>query len=181
MSATWSQTMQRSTRQRTAIRDAIDAAGRPLTASEIFEAALENVPGLAMTTVHRNLRALLASSKIAIVALPGERLRFERACRGSRHHFKCNTCKTVFVVDEDAQNTAALAPDGFTVERQSLVVYGTCPRCVMMQRHEVHAGCPAGGGLAKPADVSGGRGDSADEWLNADCIQQVSARAHRRV
>ena len=51
--------MERSTRQRTAIRAAIDAAGRPLSPQEVLEAAQAEVPALGLATIYRNLKQLI--------------------------------------------------------------------------------------------------------------------------
>ena len=51
--------MERNTRQRSAIRDAIAQAQRPLLPQEVLEAARTEVPGLGIATVYRNLKALV--------------------------------------------------------------------------------------------------------------------------
>ena len=51
--------MERNTRQRTAIRDAIALANRPLLAQEVLDAAQNQVPGLGIATVYRNIKSLV--------------------------------------------------------------------------------------------------------------------------
>jgi Fur family ferric uptake transcriptional regulator len=51
--------MERNTRQRSAIRDAIAQAQRPLLPHEVLEAARTEVPGMGIATVYRNLKALV--------------------------------------------------------------------------------------------------------------------------
>ena len=51
--------MERSTRQRTAIRDALEAAQRPLLPQEVLDAAQAQVPSLGIATVYRNLKQLV--------------------------------------------------------------------------------------------------------------------------
>lgn len=121
--------MERSTRQRTAIRTVIDAAGRPLSPQEVLENAQAEVPALGMATVYRNLKALVDEGEIAAVTLPGDSPRYESAEHGHHHHFQCTHCKRVFDVHACPGDFAQLAPKGFTVERHELTLYGRCAEC----------------------------------------------------
>jgi hypothetical protein len=94
-----SATMERSTRQRIAIRQAIEAAGRPLSPQEVRLAAQAQVPGLSLATVYRNLKLLQEAAEIAAVSLPGDSPRYEAGRHGHHHHFpvhgvreRCLTC-----------------------------------------------------------------------------------------
>lgn len=51
--------MERSTRQGTAIRAVVDAAGRPLSLQEVGEAVQHEVPALSMARAYRRIKALL--------------------------------------------------------------------------------------------------------------------------
>ena len=57
--------MERNTRQRSAIRDAIALADRPLLPQEVLEAAQHEVPGLGIATVYRNLKVLVEEGDLA--------------------------------------------------------------------------------------------------------------------
>lgn len=121
--------MERSTRQRSAIRAVIDAAGRPLSPQEVLEGAQGEVPGLSLATVYRNVKQLLDAGEIAPVSLPGESPRYESARHAHHHHFQCTHCLRVFDVHQCPGDMAALAPAGFTVERHELTLYGRCADC----------------------------------------------------
>jgi Fur family transcriptional regulator, ferric uptake regulator len=121
--------MERSTRQRTAIRAVIDAAGRPLSPQEVLEAAQMDVPALSLATVYRNIKALLDAGEISAVSLPGDSPRYESARHEHHHHFQCTKCLRVFDVHECPGDLARLAPAGFTVERHELTLYGRCSDC----------------------------------------------------
>jgi Fur family transcriptional regulator, ferric uptake regulator len=121
--------MERSTRQRTAIRATIEAARRPLSPQEVLDAAKSEVPGLSQATVYRNLKSLLDDGEISIVTLPGDSARYESARHAHHHHFQCNECKRVFDVHDCPGDLAQLAPKGFTVERHELTLYGRCNEC----------------------------------------------------
>lgn len=121
--------MERNTRQRSAIREAIAHAGRPLLPQEVLEAAQAEAPGLSIATVYRNLRALLDEGELRAVMLPGESPRYEMAGMAHHHHFQCLTCQRVFEVEACPGDLASLAPRGFTVEDHELTLYGRCSEC----------------------------------------------------
>jgi Fur family ferric uptake transcriptional regulator len=121
--------MERNTRQRTAIREVIAQAGRPLLPQEVLEAAQAITPGLSVATVYRNLRTLVDEGELRPVVLPGENARYELAGGGHHHHFQCLTCQRVFEVDACPGNLASLAPAGFTVQDHDLTLYGQCSDC----------------------------------------------------
>lgn len=120
---------ERSTRQRAAMRSAIEAAERPLSPQEICELAQAEVPALGMATVYRNLKLMVEAGEIEAVVLPGDGARYEPTHRGHHHHFQCNECKRVFDVHECPGNLDRLAPKGFTVEHHELTLYGRCDEC----------------------------------------------------
>lgn len=121
--------MERNTRQRTAIRQAIADAARPLLPQEILQAAEVAAPGLSLATVYRNLRTLVEEGELLAVTLPGEVPRYEIAGAGHHHHFQCESCQRVFEVHACPGNLAGLAPKGFVVERHELTLYGRCSDC----------------------------------------------------
>lgn len=121
--------MERATRQRDAIRQALEAAGRPLLPGEILAAAQAEVPALGMATVYRNLKQLAEAGEIQSVDLPGEAPRFEMAGHHHHHHFSCSVCQRVFDVHACPGDMQRLAPAGFTVERHELTLYGRCGDC----------------------------------------------------
>jgi len=126
--------MERSTRQRSAIRTVIDAAGRPLSPLEVLETAQAEVPALSIATVYRNLKMLVDEGEIATVTLPGDSPRYESAEHAHHHHFQCTQCKRVFDVHACPGNLAQLAPKGFTVEHHELTLYGRCDECTTSRR-----------------------------------------------
>lgn len=121
--------MERNTRQRSAIREAIAQADRPLLPQEVLDAAQRTVPGLGIATVYRNLKALVEEGALVQVNLPGENPRFEVVGHHHHHHFQCRQCQRVFDVHACPGNLSRLAPPGFTVEAHDLTLYGRCRDC----------------------------------------------------
>ena len=121
--------MERNTRQRSAIRDAIAQAERPLLPQEVLNAAQQAVPGLGIATVYRNLKVLVEEGELQAVNLPGENPRFELMGHHHHHHFQCRKCERVFDVHACPGDLSGLAPQGFTVEDHDLTLYGHCKDC----------------------------------------------------
>jgi Fur family ferric uptake transcriptional regulator len=121
--------MERSTRQRSAIRSAIEQAQRPLSPQEVLAAAQAEVPALGLATVYRNLKLLVDAQEVCTVTLPGDSPRYEAGRQAHHHHFQCTACDRVFDVHQCPGNLAQLAPPGFRVERHELTLYGHCATC----------------------------------------------------
>lgn len=121
--------MERSTRQRAAIRAAIDQARRPLLPQEVLAASQAEVAGLSLATVYRNLKLLTDGGEVQVVSLPGESPRYESAGHGHHHHFQCGNCQRVFDVHDCPGDLSQLAPPGFTVLRHEITLYGWCSDC----------------------------------------------------
>lgn len=120
---------QRNTRQRSAIRDAFERAGRPLSPQQVLEAAQAGVEGLGIATVYRNIKGLLEEGWLAAVDLPGNATVYERSGKAHHHHFHCERCGRVFDLKGCLPNINRLAGRRFSVARHELVLYGTCAGC----------------------------------------------------
>ena len=121
--------MKRRTDQKAAIREAIEAAERPLTAQEICELAQASVPGLGLATVYRNVKALVEREWLVPVELPGEPIRYELADLGHHHHFQCDGCGKVFDVHGCPGGVRAMLPAGFELRHHEILMYGQCDAC----------------------------------------------------
>jgi Fur family ferric uptake transcriptional regulator len=119
----------RNTRQKTAIRDAFEVAGRPLSTGEVLDLAQSKVEGLGIATVYRNVKSLVDEGWLATVELPGEPPRYEISGKDHHHHFQCETCGRVFELHGCLPGLDKLAATGFSVKRHELVLYGNCPEC----------------------------------------------------
>lgn len=126
--------MERNTRQRQAIAEAIRSAGRPLLPLEILDMARGTVPSLSLATVYRNLKQLVEDGDLQTVALPGDVTRYEPAGSGHHHHFQCRQCERVYDVPGCADHLGALLPRGFTVEDHEITLYGRCADCQRLPR-----------------------------------------------
>jgi Fur family ferric uptake transcriptional regulator len=128
--------MERNTRQRQAVLEAIDHAGRALTPNEILALAQASVASLNLSTIYRHLNALQDDARIVKVMLPGQAARFEAACTGGHHeaahhhhHFHCSACDRVFALHACPGSMQDLAPAGFVVQAHEITLRGLCAEC----------------------------------------------------
>ena len=130
--------MERHTRQRQAVLDAIDHAGRALTPAEILELAQASVASLNLSTIYRHINALQDEARIVKVLLPGQTARFEAACGDDHahggahhhhHHFHCNGCDRVYALHACPGSMQDLAPAGFVVSAHEITLRGLCKDC----------------------------------------------------
>jgi Fur family ferric uptake transcriptional regulator len=128
--------MERQTRQKQAVLQALACSGRSLAPTEILDLARAEVPTLNLSTVYRQLRALHDESQVVRVDLPGQAARFEAPCaephdhaHHHHHHFHCTVCDRVFPIHGCPGGIDRLAPVGFRVEQHELTLRGRCADC----------------------------------------------------
>ena len=121
----------RNTRQLTAIREAIESAGRPLSIEEIQEIAGRTVESLGQRTVYRGVRRLEEDGFIARVSAHGGGERYELAAVAAHHHhhFHCTSCDRFYDVEGCPGGLQNLLPDGFVLKHHELTLSGLCPDC----------------------------------------------------
>lgn len=125
---------ERRTKQRDAIRSAIERAGVPISPKEILESAQSHVAGLGLATVYRTLKILADEGLVACVEIPGEAPRYELAGKGHHHHFCCKSCGKVSEVHGCPGDFADLTPRGFRLDGHELVLFGRCGTCVRAKK-----------------------------------------------
>ena len=128
--------MERNTRQRQAVLDALSQAGRALSPGEILELAQRSVASLNLSTIFRHLNALQDEARILKVLLPGQTARFEAACGDGahdaghhHHHFHCSGCDRVYPLHACPGSMQELAPAGFAVDSHEITLRGLCADC----------------------------------------------------
>lgn len=121
--------MQRRTRQRDAIWNAVERAQRPLGTEEILGEAQKEVENLGIATVYRTVKALVEEGRLVHVNLPGMPPRYEKSGLHHHHHFYCRKCDRLFELEGCAVKRSADVPEGFEVEEHELTLYGRCAEC----------------------------------------------------
>ena len=120
--------MKRRTEQREAMKQVFEEADRPLTAQEVCDRAQQEVPGLGIATVYRNLKSFVEEGLLRSVDLPDEPSRYESIDLDHHHHFQCGECDRVFDIP-GCPDIEAFVPEDYEVERHEVLLYGLCPSC----------------------------------------------------
>jgi Fur family ferric uptake transcriptional regulator len=126
--------MERQTRQRQAIRDAITRSQGPVSPREVLSAAGAQVAGLGMATIYRTLKSMLDAGELVQVDVPGGAPRYELAGKRHHHHFHCRVCQRMYEVDGCPGDLTPLAPPGFVLESHNIVLNGVCAACERSKR-----------------------------------------------
>jgi Fur family ferric uptake transcriptional regulator len=121
--------MLRDTKQRRAIRQVFEVAGRPLRPEEVLEAAQGQVEGLGIATVYRAIKTFCEEGWLDTVELPGCPARYELSGKAHHHHFHCRQCGKVFELEGCLEEIRKLAPRGFRLTGHEIVLYGFCIGC----------------------------------------------------
>ncbi len=126
---------QRYTSNRRAVVEVLEGTDRPLTIPEI----LEHRPGLAQSSVYRNLAVLEDTGVVHRVHSSDDFARYELAedLAGHHHHLICSSCGAVadFTVSAEVEATLAAAIEsvsgatGFRAEHHRLDLVGRCRDC----------------------------------------------------
>lgn len=119
----------RITPQRRAILAAFaDGESGHLTADEVFERARTELPELSRATVYNTLGEFVRVGLLRTVEGAGTQ-RYDPNLDADHHHFRCLSCGDLFDVHPRGTNALTVL-DGFEVTSVSILLEGTCPRCV---------------------------------------------------
>jgi Fur family ferric uptake transcriptional regulator len=121
----------RDTKQKRIIWSIVERAGRPLSPAEVHAQAANALPRLSLSTVYRTLKSLQDEQRIVAVSLPGAPDRYEtkRLADHHHHHFHCDGCGKVFDIPGCGLRVDTGLPQGFSMTRHEVVLYGSCRDC----------------------------------------------------
>jgi Fur family transcriptional regulator, ferric uptake regulator len=131
----------RLTPQRTAIWEALRAAGRHMTAEEVTDEVRERIPEVNTSTVYRTLELLVSLDLVTETKLGTSRSYFEVSPDPSHHHFVCECCGFVGHFGDALfaplyETLAAL--DGFRPTHARATVFGLCKSCQTRAQEPPH-------------------------------------------
>jgi Fur family ferric uptake transcriptional regulator len=119
----------RKTKQRSAIREAIEASSRPLTIAEILKLASRSVEGIGIATVYRAVADMVNEEEVTAVEVPSEPVRYEMAGKSHHHHFQCRSCQKLFDIEGCIDNIKKLVPPKFKLSDHAVTLFGLCAGC----------------------------------------------------
>lgn len=123
---------ERVTTQRLLVANALAAAGRQLTADQLFRSLRRQVPSIGRATVFRTLETLVEAGVARRLEQDGHRYAYVACLPEHHHHLACTRCGRVEEIDEAYVRPIArrLARDmGFEVDDARLDFYGRCAAC----------------------------------------------------
>jgi len=123
----------RHTMQRDIILNCFLAAGRHITANDLYDDIRKISPDIGIATVHRTLKLLGEIGIAEEIKIGNEKTRYEQNVDRTHHdHLICTKCGEFIEVHdkriERLQDKLAEA-NGFTPIRHKLEIYGLCKQC----------------------------------------------------
>ena len=123
-------------RQRERILEIVRTTNIHPTASWIYERLKEEIPGLSMGTVYRNLNILIDQGFVRKIDFGSTFDRFEANIE-PHYHFICEKCGEIFDLDlsiDASLNEMVNKKTRFSAKRHRIEFYGLCDRCAQKQR-----------------------------------------------
>ena len=120
------------TKNKALLLEIIRAAPRHMTAEQIFLAAKEQKPGIAMATVYNNLGALAAEGLIRRLHIVGQADRYDRNI-DQHEHLVCDGCGKI--LDEKLDDLLAELSErvGTSLSSYELNMHYLCADCKQQQ------------------------------------------------
>jgi Fur family transcriptional regulator, ferric uptake regulator len=123
---------ERVTRQRLLVANSLAAAGRQLTAEQLYRSLRRRERGIGRATVFRTLETLVDAGVARRLELAGHVYAYVACLPAHHHHIACTRCGRVEEIDEAYVTPLAerLAQEmGFEIDDARLDFYGRCATC----------------------------------------------------
>lgn len=122
----------RSTRQRVAVGAILDETSEFRTAQDLHDILRHRGTGIGLTTVYRNLQALVDAGEVDAIRTADGEAAYRRCSPTHHHHLICRRCgATVEVADDAVESwaTKVAAEHGFSDVTHTVEVHGVCASC----------------------------------------------------
>jgi Fur family ferric uptake transcriptional regulator len=122
----------RNTRQRRAVGAILDDLDAFASAQEIHDILAQRGEKVGLSTVYRNLQALVDATEVDSLRGDDGEVRYRRCSAGHHHHLVCRSCgRTVEVEGPTVERWAdrVAGEHGFTDIAHTLEIFGTCEEC----------------------------------------------------
>ena len=122
----------RNTRQRRAVAAVLDELDGFASAQQIHELLDKRGEHVGLSTVYRNLQALVEAGNVDALRGDDGETRYRQCSSGHHHHLVCRACgRTVEVEGPTVEQWADRVADEhrFTDVSHTLEIFGTCSNC----------------------------------------------------
>lgn len=127
-------TPMRTTRQRIAVAALLDELSEFRTAQDLHDLLRHRGTGIGLTTVYRNLQALVDAGEVDAIRTPEGEAAYRRCSSQHHHHLVCRGCGRAVEVSDDAVEqwaTRVAKEHGFVEVTHTVEVHGTCKDCAL--------------------------------------------------
>lgn len=124
--------VRRTTRQRTAVEDALNTQEEFRSAQEIHGELLAQGTSIGLTTVYRTLQSLAAADEVDVLIREDGEAAYRKCGGAHHHHLVCRACGRTVEVDGptvERWTAAVSAAHGFREVSHTLEIFGRCPDC----------------------------------------------------
>ncbi len=122
----------RQTRQRTAVKAALDGRDDFMSAQQLHDLLRHQGASVGLTTVYRSLQGLAEAGEVDLLVTDDGETVYRRCSPEHHHHLVCRSCgRTVEITGPAVESWAdAVAREhGFTEISHTLEVFGLCADC----------------------------------------------------
>ncbi|MCA1840984.1 MAG: Fur family transcriptional regulator [Actinomycetota bacterium] len=122
----------RSTKQRTAVLEALESGATFLSAQQLFDKLRVDGRRIGLTTVYRALQAMTDSGLVDVVLTRDGESTYRRCSGTHHHHLVCRSCGDAVEVasaDFEEWSLRVAGEHGFTEVTHEVEIFGTCARC----------------------------------------------------
>jgi Fur family transcriptional regulator, ferric uptake regulator len=122
----------RQTRQRTAVRQALDGLDEFKSAQQLHDLLRERGQSVGLTTVYRCLQSLADAGEVDLLVNDDGETVYRQCSAEHHHHLVCRSCgATVEIAGPDVEAWAdrVAQEHGFSEVSHTMEVFGMCPDC----------------------------------------------------
>lgn len=124
--------MTRQTRQRTAVKAALDSRDDFMSAQQLHDLLRHQGESVGLTTVYRSLQGLAEAGEVDLLVTDDGETVYRRCSPEHHHHLVCRSCGRTVEITGPAVETwadAVAREHGFTDISHTLEVFGLCGDC----------------------------------------------------
>ena len=122
----------RNTKQRQAISELLAERSEFASAQQLHEELRANGNSIGLTTVYRNLAALVATGEVDVITQDDGETLYRRCSQEHHHHLVCRSCGATEEISAEAVESWAdrvAAEHGYTAVSHTVELLGVCATC----------------------------------------------------